>query len=680
MKVLKVLVGLLALVVLVVAGGVAYLVATFDAARIKQEIAAAVERQTGRVLKFEGELALGFWPNVAVRLGRTTLSEPGGKAEFARLDAANIAVAVMPLLSQQIVVREVVVDGLALTVVKRKDGSLSIADLLGAPQEEKVGAGGTVPPLDIAAIRIGNARFDWRDEQENSHHSLADLNLTSGAVRFAGGIGRIETLALAARGQHDADAFTLKLEAPRLDIASAGARSAMLQLAATLDGQGRTIVATLSLANVAGDAESLKIDKFALEADAKMGDLHVVAHLASPVALDLGKQTVALPQLAGLLDLTHPGLPMKALALPLAGTASIDLARPSARLQLDTRLDASTIKAQLDIGQFAPLALAFDLDIDQLDLDQYLPPEQKNAETGVAAGKVAEAKIDLAALKDLNLKGTAKIGQLTVAKIRARDVRVKIDAKSGRLDIAPLSAKLYEGRLDGTLAANANDNRFAVKQTLSGVRIDPLLKDLVARDMLAGRGNVALDLTAQGDTVAALKKSLAGSARVELHDGALKGIDIGKKLREIKSLLKGGQDLAVASDATQKTDFSELSASFRIADGIARNDDLIAKSPLLRLAGAGDIDIGHSRLDYLLKTSVVATSTGQGGKDLDAVKGLTIPVRLSGSFDTPDWKIELSAVAGDVVKARVEEKKEALRQKADKTEDKLKNKLEGLFK
>jgi AsmA protein len=681
MKALKIVAIAFAAVLLALAGTAAWLYSSFDAARIKQELAAAVEKRTGRVLKIEGELALGLWPDVAVKIGRATLSEPGGATEFARFDSARVAVAVMPLLSKQVVVREVRLDGLAATVVKRKDGTLNVADLAGAGKAEEAPQDAAVSPaptFDIAAIRVANARLEWRDEQKGSRFSLADLDLASGPARFAAGRGGVEALALSARGQLDADAFTLKLEVPRLDIAPEGARGETLKLAATLAGKARQLAATLTLSDVAGDAKSLRIGKFALDADAKVNDAHAVAHLASPVALDLDKQTVALTQLAGLLDIAHPKLPMKTLALPLSGAASADLAKQSASLRLDTRLDASAIKAQVDIGKFAPLALVFDLDIDQLDLDKYLPPEPKGAgSAGGTAEQGTEAKIDLGALKSLNLKGTVRIGRLTAAKLKASDVRVRIDAQGGRLNVAPLSANLYDGRLDGSLAVDANGNRFAAKQNLAGVRIGPLLKDLADKDMLEGRGDVALDVAARGDTVAALKKSLAGTARVALADGAVKGINIGQKLREVRGMLKGGKDVGVASDATQKTDFSELSASFRIADGVARNDDLAAKSPLLRLAGAGDIDIGNERLDYLLKTSVVATSKGQDGRDLDSLKGLTIPVRLTGPFEKPDWKIELSAVAGEAVKAKVEEKKEEIKQKA---EDKLKGKLKGLFK
>lgn len=398
MKLLKIVAIVSAAIVVVIGGVAGYLIATFDAARIQREIAAAVEKRTGRTLKIEGDLTLAFWPNVVVRLGRTTLSEAGGAGEFARLDNASVAVALMPLLSRNVQVREVVIDGLAATVVKKKDGTLNIADLWGAPagREAKVGAVAPAPTFDIAAIRISNARLDWRDERTGGAFTLADLDLDSGAIHFANGAGRIGSL-----GLH-----------------------------AVFESPGHRLAARLTLSGIVSEAAALKIEKFALDADAKLADAQAVAQLASPVALDLGKQTVALTQLAGQLDISHPQLPMKTLALPLAGAASADLAKQTAALRLDTKLDDSIVKAKLDIGQFAPLALAFDLDIDTLDLDRYLPMEKKDGGDG---------RIDLSALKGLELSGTAKIGQLKAANVKASDIRVRIEAKNGRLDIAPLS-------------------------------------------------------------------------------------------------------------------------------------------------------------------------------------------------------------------------------------------------
>jgi AsmA protein len=100
------------------------------------------------------------------------------------------------------------------------------------------------------------------------------------------------------------------------------------------------------------------------------------------------------------------------------------------------------------------------------------------------------------------------------------------------------------------------------------------------------------------------------------------------------------------------------------------------KSPFLRLAGAGDIDIGGGRMDYLARATLVNTSTGQGGKEADKVKGLTVPVRITGPFEALSYKPELGDLAADMAKAKLEEKAGAL---TGKTDSKARDKLKGLF-
>src|SRR5207342_2837587 len=103
---------------------------------------------------------------------------------------------------------------------------------------------------------------------------------------------------------------------------------------------------------------------------------------------------------------------------------------------------------------------------------------------------------------------------------------------------------------------------------LNGISIGPLLRDAVQQDLLEGRGNVALDLATAGTTVGALKKALNGTAGLNLKDGAIKGIDLAGAVRNIKSKLGAG-DAEHSADTSQKTDFSELNATFTIKNGIA---------------------------------------------------------------------------------------------------------------
>jgi AsmA protein len=153
-----------------------------------------------------------------------------------------------------------------------------------------------------------------------------------------------------------------------------------------------------------------------------------------------------------------------------------------------------------------------------------------------------------------------------------------------------------------------------------------------------------------------MRSRLHGAAALQLRDGAIKGLNLAKSLRQAKAALSLRGDATEKARQTEKTDFSELSASFQIADGVARSNDLDLKSPYLRLGGDGAVDIGKGRIDYTARATVTGTAAGQGGAELAALKGVTVPVRLTGPFEAIDWKIQWSAVAAGALQNKVEDK------------------------
>ena len=203
--------------------------------------------------------------------------------------------------------------------------------------------------------------------------------------------------------------------------------------------------------------------------------------------------------------------------------------------------------------------------------------------------------------------------------------------------------------------------------------IQALLRDVAGKDLLEGRGRVSAVLQGQGRTLGALRSSLAGQAALQLRDGAVKGVNLAKSFRQAKAALSMKQDAVTRAQVAEKTDFSELTATARMADGVATSDDLDLKSPFLRVGGAGRFDIGRGLVDYTARATIVAVPAGQDTAGLAAMKGVTVPVRLSGPFDAIDWKIQWSGVASAALKDKVQDKaKEKLNQK-------LGDKLKGLF-
>jgi AsmA protein len=366
--------------------------------------------------------------------------------------------------------------------------------------------------------------------------------------------------------------------------------------------------------------------------------------------------------------------------LALDGRYKLDAGKLSA--DVNGKLDESTIKAKFTLAE----PYEFDASIDKINLDRYLGAADKPAATpapGKPPSKDADTPVDLSALKGINAKGRLQVGALEVRGLKLAEVNTQVNAANGRVAVAPHSAKLYEGSISGELTVDANKNSVSLKEQLQNVSIGPILRDFASQDRLEGRGNVAMDVTTAGATVNAMKRALNGTAKVQLRDGAVKGINIGEVLRKARSALGGSPPQAAAGEnagGKPQTDFTELSASFTIKNGIAHNEDLDAKAPAFRLGGAGDINIPASTLDYVVKASIVATSQGQGGRERDDVAGLTVPVKLSGSFDDLKYQVDVRAVAGQAAKSQVGAKvKEQIEQNRGKLEERIGDKLKGLL-
>ena len=349
------------------------------------------------------------------------------------------------------------------------------------------------------------------------------------------------------------------------------------------------------------------------------------------------------------------------------------------------KLDESTIKAKFTAAE----PYNFEASIDKLNLDRYLgapdkpqaagkpaAPEKKEAQ----AAKQEDTPVDLSALKGINAAGKLQVGELQVHGMKLAEVNAQLKAENGRVAVAPHSAKLYEGEMAGEVHVDANRNQIALKEQLKGIAVGPLLRDFAEQDKLEGKGDITLDVTAAGATVNAMKRSLAGTAKVRLADGAIKGINIAEIIQKGRNLL-GSQSAASgqsANDNSRRTDFTELTASFMIKNGVAHNEDLDAKAPLFRLGGKGDINIPAASLDYVAKAAVVATTQGQGGAERDRLAGLTVPVHLSGPFDDLKYDVDFRAMAGDAVKSEVGQKlKDRVGEQLK--DEKIRDKLKGLL-
>ena len=125
LKLLGIVVGAV-VVLFIVVGIVVSLV--FDPNDYKDEITAAVQQATGRQLTLDGDLELEVFPTIRIAVGSATLSNaPGfGDEPMARIGDAELRVALLPLLSQNIQIRQARLSGLELKIDSRGNGGTQL--------------------------------------------------------------------------------------------------------------------------------------------------------------------------------------------------------------------------------------------------------------------------------------------------------------------------------------------------------------------------------------------------------------------------------------------------------------------------------------------------------------------------------------------------------------------------
>jgi AsmA protein len=697
-KLLKILLSVAGVLVALVVVAVIVLPLVINPNDYKQEIVNVVHDRTGRTLKIDGDISLSVFPWLGLDIGATRLGNATGFAQpyMASVQAVQVRVKLLPLLRKQLEVDTVRLDGLQLNLAKDKSGKTNWADLETAgkaPEEKPAQPGGGGAPLEhlaIGGISISNAQLSWDDRQGGAHYDITGLSLDTGTitegepfdVRFGFGMASKAPPLQARFGLTG----TVELGA---ELKKVAVHHAVITLDASGDGVpgGKQHVSLATDVAVDLDAQTLSLPEVVLEAlgvkvSGKIagtgitgktpkfsGNLRVAEFAPRKLITALGQPAPAT---------TDPAVLDKASAT-LAWTATTSSLAVS---ELKLVLDDTHANGNLRVDSFTAPAIGFKLDVDTFDLDRYMPPPPPKGAAAAPAAAEESAPPQLDALRKLNLNGTIHVARLKAANLSYQDAELTVHAKGGVVRMHPIGAQLYGGSYNGDIQLDVSGKpaRVSVNEHVNHVQAGPLLKDLVGQDRLLGTANLSAQFHATGLTPEALRRSVSGNAAFTFTDGTVKGVNIASLIRKAQAALKG-QPLAPDNTPNQ-TDFAELKGTAVVTNGLVRNDDLTLQSPLLRIAGQGQTNLADETIDYTLTTKLVGSLEGQGGKGLEELKGVEIPVHVGGTYSKPTWRPDVGAALSAAAKAKVKEKvNEKIEEQKQKLQQKLGDQLlKGLFK
>ena len=697
-KLLRVIVFALGGLLLLVVAAVIILPLVVDPNDFKDEISQAVESKTGRVLAIEGDIGLSVFPWLGLEIGPTSLSNaPGFSASpFAGMDEVQVRIKLLPLLRKELEMDTVVLKGLKVSLETDAQGKTNWEDLAGAgapaepaPAEEEQPSAGemTLAGLAIGGVEITDAGVIWDDQQAAARYEISGLNLTTGAIapgqavpvelklvvdsaqpKLSGPLAFAATIALSD------DSQTVTLTDAHLETDLAGDTLPGGQLKSELGFNTSLNLEAQTLA-----VSDLVLKALGLQLEGQLNGTAVLGDAAFDGEIRIGEfnprdfiQALGQP----VPEVSDPEVLSRAqAALQLAATKdSVSLS------DIELKLDDSTVKGELKIANFAKPAIRFGLHLDQIDVDRYLPPQSDQAPVPPTTAAAAGAQmIPVETLRALDVDGELTIDQLKASQLRSSDIRMKLVAKGGVVRVHPASANMYQGQYQGDIKLDVRGKqpKISMNETLAGVQVGPLLKDLTGKDSLTGKTEASAKLVTSGQTPDEFKKTLNGKIAFAFTDGAVKGFNLAAMIRKAQAQINGQPP--PAETGPNQTDFSEITGTANVTNGIVSNRDLMAKSPLLRVEGTGDVDLPQESLDYLVTAKVVGSLEGQSGKGMTDLKGVEIPVQLSGTFAEPKYKIRLDKALQASAEKKVEKKLGKELEKRGLDSDQV-DKLKGLFR
>lgn len=744
---LKVILWVLGSIVLLVIGAAVIIALTFDANKYKTEIAAAVGKATGRQLTIEGDIDLSFFPWLGAELGAMQLSNaPGfGDEPFARIRAAAIKVKLLPLLRKEVEADVVTLDGLQVQLLRNADGRNNWQDLAGAKKESEAARESTDPTPALAGFALGgvnlrDASIVWDDRAAATHYELRKLNLDTGAVIPGAPItlstnfeiisaapalnGRVQ---LATHARYDTEnqrldlndiALDAQLQTPALSHADV-----KLSAHAVLDiaqqhylARDVTVNAQLRGANLPGK----QIDAtFVAQIDANLKENRLTVEPLTITAPGLkasgavhGRDIATAPQFNGQLNIASANVRelMQGLGITPPNTADTNVLKDaSARLtfnatrqdaeltQLTIKLDQTIVSGSAAIQHFSKPAIRFQLAADNIDADRYLPPPT-NAAPPAAAAAASAAAAPPAGLRALSVDGTLKIGKLKIKKVKLNDIEVNLKAKDGLIAARPLRAQLYGGSYRGDLQIDARNEtlKISTDDVLSKVAVGPLVQDFLEKDIVAGNGNINVQVSTAGTGAEYMRRNLNGKFGFSFTEGRLNGVNLIEMLQ--KDYLKRIQSMVGDDSKLNQTVFSKFAATATINNGVISTDDLTLVSAQLNVKGRGTIDLIDERIDLRLD----AVPSGQFAKQLGDFSDVVVPVKVKGTLTAPTYTVDLGDALKQKAKARFDAEKQKLERKLqhevdkqkqdaqqklqqeqkkleEKVQQQLQNKLKGLF-
>ena len=576
----RILTTLMILLVVLVAG-LSSLVLLVNPNDFRSYMIKQVAERSGYQLELDGSLRWHVWPRLSILSGRMTLTAPGASAPLVRADNMRLDVALLPLLSHQLQVEQVMLKG---AVVQLTPETEAIRD-----QRAPVAPKGTSLPQES-----GDRGWSF---------DIAGLQVIDSVLVF----------------QHESDE-QMTVRDIHLQMQQDAGHQATVDFSGRMNRDQRDLSLRFSAAVQAGN--------YPQSLDAQLSQISWQLQGADLPAQGInGNGSVNVSWQEDAKTLSFNALNLMANDSTLTGKGSVVLGdKPvwSLNLQSDKlNLDNLLVRSDILLGGGAQQA-------------QSAP----NKPRPVIANGVNLPPYSGLKSFDGSLAMTAN--QIVWRGLPFTHVTLQADNQRGLLHISQLEGSLAGGQLSlpGTLDARSGTPQAEFQPKLDNIEIGSLLKAFNYPINMTGKLSLAGDFSGSVIDANHFRRDWQGQANLELRDTRTEGLNFQQLVQQA---VERSTDVQAQENYDSATRLDELTTDVDLDSGILALSNMKGKSSLMQMTGKGTLDLMKEEGD--LQFGIQVTDGWQGqGKLVDILKSTAIPLRVYGKWEALNYSLQLDQI------------------------------------
>ncbi|HDG1680100.1 TPA: outer membrane assembly protein AsmA [Kluyvera ascorbata] len=578
----RILTTLMILLVVLVAG-LSSLVLLVNPNDFRSYMVKQVEARSGYQLQLDGSLRWHVWPRLSILAGRMTLTAPGATAPLVRADNMRLDVALLPLLSHQLQVKQVMLKGAVIQLTPQTEAERA--------QNAPVAPKGTSLPqepgdrgwsFDIGALQVVDSVLVFQHE-DDEQVTVRDIRLQmeqdanhQAEVDFSGRLNRDQRdLTLSFSAQVQAGDYPQRLDAQ------------LSQLSWQLQG------ADLPPQGISGNG-----------------------------SLNASWQDAAK-------KLSFSNLSLTANDSTLAGSGSVILGDSPVWV-----LNLQSDKLNLD-----NLLLHSDILPNGSSDAQMAQATPKLPRPVIANGVKVVPYSGLSGFEG-TLAMTAK--QISWRGMPFTNVSIAASNQRGLLQITKLEGSLDGGTLSlpGTLDARDGTPQAEFQPKLDNIQIGSLLKAFNYPINMTGKMSLAGDFSGTVIDANHFRRDWQGQASIEMQNTRTEGLNFQQLVQQA---VERSTDVRAQENYDSATQLDKMTTDIDLDSGILTLSNIRGSSSLMTLNGKGTLNLLKEEGDLQFAVQVIDGWQGQG-KLIDMLKQTAIPLRVYGKWSALNYSLQVDQI------------------------------------